>query len=149
MRLIGARALRLGSAVGMALATLAAACGNGADGVGACRQIEEARCRRAPSCSVALEPPVHTSGNDVDACIRFYDIACLHGLDVPQPSLTVVNACVDRIRNSSDCAIVTNPASDPRCAWLSPGSTAIPDASSADTAPAVDAAADAADATSD
>ncbi|MCL2450274.1 MAG: hypothetical protein FWD17_15110 [Polyangiaceae bacterium] len=139
--------LRRGAAAGTILAVLAGGCGNGAGGVGACRQIEEARCRRAPSCGISLEPPVHTSGDDVDACIRFYDIACLHGLDVREPSGSTVNACVARIQSSSsDCAIVTNPASDPACAWLLPGNVPTPDASTA-SAPSPDAALDAAGAT--
>jgi hypothetical protein len=118
--------MRLISWIGRAAAPFAvgaaavAGCGNGADGVGACRQIEEARCRRAPMCNVSLEPPYHTSGGDVDACIRFYDIACLHGLDVAEPSSTAVGQCVAAIVGSPFCTVVTNPASDPSCAWLAP-----------------------------
>ena len=129
-----------------AIATGVGGCGNGADGVGSCRQIEEARCRRAPSCSISLEPPFHTSGGDVDACIRFYDIACLHGLDVAEPNNATINLCVSAIENlSTSCTIVSNPASDPRCAWLAPAVTPVVtvDASTEDAAPTLDATTDA------
>jgi hypothetical protein len=124
-----------------AIATGVGGCGNGADGVGSCRQIEEARCRRAPSCSISLEPPYHTSGGDVDACIRFYDIACLHGLDVAEPSNATVDLCVSAIETSPLCTIVSNPASDPRCGWLAPAVTPVVtvDASTEDAATVLDA----------
>jgi hypothetical protein len=134
-----------------ALSVGAAGCGNGADGTGACRQVEEARCRRAPGCSINLEPPFHTSGSDVDACIRFYDIACLHGLSVAEPPAASVNACVAAIQTGA-CAVVQNPASDPFCAWLAPApapaEASTPDAASStntsppDAAAAVDASGD-------
>jgi hypothetical protein len=102
------------------IAALVAACGNGAVGVGACRQIEEARCRRAPSCpAISLEPPFHTSGGDVDACIRFYDVACLHGLIGSAPSAASVNACVAAI-DVGTCDVVVAPETNAACAWLEP-----------------------------
>ncbi len=63
-------------------AMLSSACGNDAVGVEACRTIEEARCKRAPQCGVDMSVPVHrdTPSHDVDACIRYYNDACLHGL---------------------------------------------------------------------
>jgi len=119
-----------------ALALAAAACGTDATGVDACRQIEEARCRQAPACGVRLEPPYRTSGDDVDACIRFYDTACLHGLEAPDPGTTAVQACVKAIQ-ANGCAVVLSPQSDPACAWLVPPSPAAADG-------AADSAADAA-----
>jgi hypothetical protein len=123
----------------------------GADGTGACRQIEEARCQRAPGCSISLEPPFHTSGGDVDACIRFYDVACSHGLAVGEPGAAAVNACVAAIR-SGPCTVVQTPQSDLACAWLaSPTTTAAatPDAASAeDAAAGADVGVDASTATS-
>ncbi|MGO9833050.1 MAG: hypothetical protein ACLP1X_02410 [Polyangiaceae bacterium] len=100
------------------------ACGNGASSPDSCRAIEEARCRKAPACNIPLEPPYSTSGTDIDACIRFYDTACLHGLDVPNPGQNAVNQCVAAIvnapPNSVGCAVVATPQSDPLCAWLIP-----------------------------
>ena len=99
-----------------------AACGTDAVGVDSCKEIEEARCRRAPGCMVSLTDPPHRDP-DVDACIRFYDIACLHGLEVPNdPGAVVVQACVNAIENNG-CPTVLNPETDPACAWLVPAPT--------------------------
>jgi hypothetical protein len=112
------------------------ACGTDAVGVDSCTQIEEARCRQAPACAIGLEPPYHTSGGDVEACIRFYDVACLHGLDVSDPGPTAVHACVAAIEKDG-CGTVTAPETDPACAWLS----SVPLADAGDGSPvAVDAA---------
>ena len=101
-----------------------AACGSDATGVDTCKRIEEARCRRAPGCRIQLEPPYFTSGNAVDACIRFYDTACLHGLEASDPGPVVVSACVDAISNpATACSVVASPQTDPKCAWLVPSST--------------------------
>ena len=113
----------------------ATGCGTSATGIDACRQIEGARCRRAPACGILLQPPYHTVGSDVDACIRFYDLACLHGLTVNDPGSAAVQACTLAI-NDNGCAVVQRPESDPACAWL--------DAGAASSSP--DASADAADA---
>jgi hypothetical protein len=112
------------------LAIAASQCGSSAVGVDACRQIESARCDRAPSCQVPLDVPNYTSGTAAEACVRFYDTACLHGLTVSDPGGAAVNACVTAIRTGA-CEVVTSPASDPRCAWLSPG-TASADAETSD-----------------
>lgn len=112
--------LALGAAFwGVLGAFVLGACGNDAVGVDACRQIESARCRQAPACGISLEPPYHTSGGDVDGCIRFYDTACLHGLAVGNPGGAAVNACVAAI-DSGDCDIVRVPQSATPCAWLEP-----------------------------
>jgi hypothetical protein len=113
-------ALALGA---VALAVAAPGCNSDAVGVDACKAIEEARCRQAPNCpnSVQVSPPLYfTSGSDVDACIRFYDTACAHGLAVGDPGTTAVNKCVDAINNGS-CDVVADPGDNaPDCAWLSP-----------------------------
>ncbi|HXX67310.1 MAG TPA: hypothetical protein VEK07_09020 [Polyangiaceae bacterium] len=114
----------------------AGACGNGAVGVNECRSIEEARCRQAPACGISLEPPYDTSGSAVDACIRYYQVACLHGLAVPDPGQASVNACVAAI-NSGDCSLVQAPVTG-ACAWLAPSS-------SSSSAVVTDAAADSED----
>ncbi|MBV9949176.1 MAG: hypothetical protein JOZ69_20170 [Myxococcales bacterium] len=101
----------------MAALGVASACGTDAVGVDACRKIEEARCERAPDCRIVLVPPYHTSGTDVDACRRFYDDACLHGLASSDPGTTATNACVGAI-DQGGCDVVAHPESDPACAWL-------------------------------
>ncbi|HEV3191215.1 MAG TPA: hypothetical protein VGY54_11990 [Polyangiaceae bacterium] len=107
----------------------ATACGTNATGVDACRQIEGARCRRAPACGIPLQPPYHTAGSDVDACIRFYDLACLHGLAVNDPGSAAVQACTSAINNNG-CAVVQHPEADTACAWLDAGAaSSSPDAS--------------------
>jgi hypothetical protein len=126
----------------LALATLVGAagggCGTDAVGVQTCRQIEEARCRRAPACAIPLEPPYHTSGGDVDECIRFYDDACLHGLtNGDSPSQTELNACLAAINgrgpSGDDCSVVSDPATASACSWLAP-TPATAEASSSDDA---------------
>jgi hypothetical protein len=103
--------------LGLAFVMGLVACGTDAVGVQTCRQIEQARCEQAPACGIPLEPPFHTSGSDVDACIRFYDDACLHGLSVSDPGPIETNQCVLAIRNHG-CSVVVHPESDPACAWL-------------------------------
>jgi hypothetical protein len=124
------RTLALGAVLGGALAP-ALACGTDAVGVDACKQVEAARCRAATACGVALEPPYTTSGTDVDECIRFYDVACLHGLaSGSDPGAAAVNACVAAINghpcNAGGPNLVTAPESDPACAWLIPPASAPP-----------------------
>lgn len=124
------RILRIAAPAFAGVLVAVAACGNGADGVDACKQIEEARCKLAPACGITLQPPYHTAGTDVDACIRYYNIACLHGLEVGNPGPTAVNACVAAI---TDCATASAPQTNPACAWLVPagtdaGATAVVDA---------------------
>jgi hypothetical protein len=106
---------------------LGSGCGTDAAGVQSCREIEEARCRRlgvlGSACNISLEPPYYTSGNAVDSCIRFYDTACLHGLEVSDPGPVVVNECVSAIADGG-CNIVTSPQDAPACAWLVPAALA-------------------------
>jgi hypothetical protein len=108
-----------------ALSLVAGGCGTDAVGVQACRQIQEARCRQAPACNISLEPPHHTSGSDVDACIRFYNDACLHGLaSAGDPGPIAVNACVAAINHApttdGGCSLVINPQTADACSWLAP-----------------------------
>jgi hypothetical protein len=115
--------LRLGSvlAVATALVVQAAACSSGPLGVDVCKTIETARCQQAASCpGLSLQPPVWTSGTGVEACIRYYDTACLHGLPISsEPASSEVNACVAAIQQHG-CAIVEVPENDPACTWLVP-----------------------------
>jgi hypothetical protein len=111
-------------------------CGTDAVDVDGCRQIEEARCRQIPACGISFERPYFTSGTDVDACVRFYDDACLHGLAVSDPGPSAVSACVAAISGDSmkkdGCGIVNAPQTDTAaCGWLVPPASAISDASDA------------------
>ena len=142
-------ARRLSAWLGPAVTAFASgvACGTDAIGVDACKQIEDARCHAAPACGVRLEPPYSTSGTDVEACIRFYDVACLHGLAIgSDPGPAAIRACVSAIHDHPCVArgpnLVQSPQSDPACAWLIPPALlTIPEASAPD-ATAADAAAE-------
>ncbi|MDP9148605.1 MAG: hypothetical protein M3O36_01485 [Myxococcota bacterium] len=101
------------------------ACGTSATNVEGCRQVEVARCQRAPACNVPVEPPHRTSGSEVDACIRFYGDACLHGLVTANtPSPADVSGCVTAIREGSCPSAVLTPERLPACWWLSPSGPA-------------------------
>lgn len=73
----------------------ASGCGTEAQGVDACRDIEQARCSAAKSCGLI---------EDVDACKRFYRDQCLHGLSVKSPGSLQVGDCVATIRAAGLCA---------------------------------------------
>jgi hypothetical protein len=138
-------------ALGVALAPfVATGCGTSATGISTCKQIEEARCYQAPKCpSIQLTPPYYTNGSAVDACIRFYDTACLHGLEVGGAGSAAVTACVNAINGamnnvdggdagtSGGCALIEEPQNFPACAWLNP--TPAPDASDAEAGDATEA----------
>lgn len=127
------------------IAALAATgCGSSAVGVGACKQIEEARCRAAAACpEIPLTPPNYDTGSAVDACIRFYDTACLHGLAVSGYSQAQVSACVAEINASTasaaaikdaGCNFVLDPWAPPSaCSWLVPPDSGTPETSTATT----------------
>jgi hypothetical protein len=133
-----------GCAVGFGIC--AAGCGTSPVGVGACKQVEEARCRRAPACGVSIQPPYSTNGSDVDECIRFYDVQCLHGLAVADPGANAVNACVASIESSPCNAGLPLFETATACDWLTtlPAVEASTEASEADAADA-DAASDTSD----
>jgi hypothetical protein len=128
---------------------VAGGCGTDAYGIGECKQIEEARCRAAAKCpDIPLGNVYHATGTDVDACIRFYDVACLHGLQVPDPGAPSVSACVQAIQGldggAASCSIVEQPWTTKACAWLAPSN--IPEASTPEAAPeASDAPTDSSD----
>jgi len=99
---------------------IAACSGGGPVGIDACKSIETARCNKAPSCpGLSLSPPIWTSGTAEEACVRYYDTACLHGLPVADPGSTVVDQCVAAI-NGGNCDVVATPEIDPACSWLVP-----------------------------
>jgi hypothetical protein len=127
---------RLGTR-GLVLAAVASAlaCGTDAAGVDACKQVEAARCKAAGACGVPLEPPHAASGSNADECIRFYDVACLHGLAIgSDPGISAVNACVSAIGdhpcNAGGANLVVSPEKDPACAWLVPPPAPATDAGS-------------------
>ena len=120
----------------MILTGVVIACGNSAVGVDACKSIEDARCHRAPDCDIDISDPLHRTGTDVSSCIRYYDTACLHGVDLTTaPSQTEVNACVAAVDNGA-CSVVSAPETDPACSWLIPPAAADagPDADADDDA---------------
>jgi hypothetical protein len=94
------------------------ACGPSATGVDACKQIEEARCQKAGACGISTEPPYSTNGSDVGACIRYYDVQCMHGTSVPVPVAAQVNACVAAIQSSACDGGTPLFETDPACDWL-------------------------------
>ncbi len=132
-----------GSAIGFGVC--AAGCGTSPVGVGACKQVEEARCRRAPACGVSIQPPYSTNGSDVDECIRFYDVQCLHGLAVADPGADAVKACVASIENSPCDGGLPLFETATACDWL----TKLPAVEASTEASENDDAADAATDTSD
>jgi hypothetical protein len=72
-------------------------CGTKAIGIEACRDIEKARCEAAQYCGRI---------DDVDACRRYYQNHCLHGLakGVEAPPDDVVAECVSTIEKAGNCA---------------------------------------------
>ncbi len=86
-------ALSLVSAVAF---TFASGCGTKASGVEECRQIEMARCRSAERCG---------SIEDAEACERYVEDHCLHGLDPALgPSKAEVLECSEAIEDVGACA---------------------------------------------
>jgi hypothetical protein len=144
--------LALVSSIGAAAAV---ACGNGAVGVQACRSIETARCEAAPACpsslpageGIDLSNPIPAGGDPVAACVRYYDDACLHGLETSvAPSNVAVNDCVAAIQaagaaaakgNKLACTTVVSPEKNAAaCSFLIPvdaGTSAVADAADAGT----------------
>jgi hypothetical protein len=116
--------LALAFVAALAVPVLGIACSNGANGVDACRQIEDARCVRAASCGIDLAFPLHAGSSpsdDVTACQLFYEDACLHGLTTSvSPSNIEVTQCVAAIAKTGSCDAVVNPQNNPSCAWLNP-----------------------------
>ncbi len=106
------------------------ACGTEPVGVESCRRIEGARCENAKSCGIDLSNPVHRQDaptpdkqdkQDVGACKRFYEDACLHGLvTTVDPGELKTTACVEAINTTSDCEIVKSPEKAPACDFLLP-----------------------------
>ena len=114
-----AYALAVGLVV-LVTAGAVAACGTDAEGIDSCRQLENARCDRAPGCGISLANPPHEGApdSDVDACKRYYKDACLHGLvSRKDPGDVEVEACEAAIRNGS-CDVVKVPSTDPACVFL-------------------------------
>ncbi len=118
----------------LAASSLFIGCGTDAVGIEACREIETARCRRAPGCAIDLSRPL-PSGDPVEACIRHYRDACLHGIQSGRdPTIPEKQACVDAISQGT-CEVVRRPELSPACAFIIPDTTKVtaPDASVPDT----------------
>lgn len=99
------------------------ACGTEAKGVEACKRIERVRCESAAACGIDLTKPVHrgdSPSQDVGACIRYYDDACLHGLaSGVDPGNVAVDDCV-RVLETASCDVVRAPETTKECAFLVP-----------------------------
>ncbi len=106
-------------------------CSTSAVGVDDCNAIEDALCNRAAAMNcpgIDLLQPSPAQGNStadqLAACIRYYSIACLHGLlTTKAPMKEQVTACVDAINSdASSCYVIENPqyAPDNACSWLVP-----------------------------
>jgi hypothetical protein len=144
------RAWRLLFLVALGVSASLGACGTSAVGVDDCNAIEDALCKRAADMTCPglydLSQPPHPGGSsdNAAACIRFYSIACLHGLVVTTaPTKLEVSTCVDAINVTDACSVIETPQSAPddACAWLVPpeaGTDA--EASTADAGDAGDAA---------
>jgi hypothetical protein len=111
------------------------ACGTNPVGVDACKKIEETRCESAQACGIGLENPAHTGdtpAENVAACERYYDDACLHGLATTVPPRPQdVDACVQAIITGS-CDVVREPQTSPACAFLLPPVAVVADAAAVD-----------------
>jgi len=107
--------------LGAAFAGVVFACGQGAVGVDACMQIQQARCGWVVACNISLPTRRSDSTSPVDDCIRYYDDQCLHGLvTTVAPDKNQVTACVDAINAATDCTIVNSPETADACAFLIP-----------------------------
>lgn len=95
MSVLSLSCCRLWSAICAFTLLGATGCGTEAQGIDACRDIEQARCGAAKSCGLI---------DDVEACKRFYRDQCLHGLSVKSPGALQVNDCVATIRSAGLCA---------------------------------------------
>jgi hypothetical protein len=132
----------------LSMAAMFAACGNGANDVAVCKQIEDTRCANAPRCpDIDLNVPQHSASlTAVESCQQYYDIECQHGLQTSvKPTSAEVTACIAAI-NDGVCFTVEHPETEPACAWLLPPTPIVPDASAeaeASTDAALDATADA------
>lgn len=124
-------------ALGLAIATHAAACGSDARATDACRRIESTRCQRAPQCPQQYPSFTATHG-DVASCQRFYDVQCGRGVQesMKDPSKSELEACLETIR--TNCEAVGDPAKF--CPFITANDTPAADTgTAADTAP-IDAA---------
>lgn len=114
-------ALVLAAVVGALASVLA--CGTEAKGVEACKRVERVRCESAAACGIDLTKPVHrgdSPSDDVGACIRYYDDACLHGLTAAtEPGSVAVDDCVRALENGN-CDAIRAPETTRECAFLVP-----------------------------
>ncbi len=124
---------RLALLVPAAVAIVAVvACANDGYGIEACRTIEAERCRWVVQCGIDVGVRRNNESSPVDDCIRYYDVACMHGMQylTQDPSDTQTNTCATAIHNATSCDIVTAPENAAACAWLKPSTDAGTDAAS-------------------
>ncbi len=102
----------VGAIVVATLAWEATGCGTDPVATEACRQIEQARCRKAASC-----PELRLQGEvGVQECTQFARDRCLHGLAVEDPGPAAVERCVSAI--DQDCLAAGAPETSEACAFL-------------------------------
>lgn len=106
-------------------------CSTKAVGINECRDVEKARCEASVPCGIVDE-------DEVEACQRFYDDHCLHGMTgKEEPSADEHRACLELIEDAGNmardslgmggtgeadetaCRIVAAPWKEPECAYLS------------------------------
>jgi|ERR1044071_8586743 len=109
------RLLFVTSALALGVSSVTA-CGTDALGTDSCRKIEQARCRKGPTCPALLLQ----GATGVEECTQFARDRCLHGLAVADPGPAVVDQCVSAIDKASSCDAVLSPESIPACAFLLP-----------------------------
>jgi hypothetical protein len=128
----------LASAVAFAAAAHVTACGNGANDVAGCQELENARCARATECGIDLGLPLHDSNIDaVTACQLYYQDACLHGFVTTVAITSEELGNCEKAISVGNCNAVLNPQTVPACSWLNPpdaGSDVVDAATSADVA---------------
>lgn len=81
--------------LGVAAWIVLAACGTEARNVGACREIEAARCSAAVQCGYSLQAE----------CLRFAHDNCLHGLATATVEPLAVTDCREAIGAAAACAM--------------------------------------------
>lgn len=98
-RRTGARATLIALLLGTMSMVASQGCTSKAVGIGACRDVENARCEASVPCG-----RVELDG--VEECQRFYYDQCLHGIQGPEvPTNEELDQCVDMINQAGEDAL--------------------------------------------
>ncbi len=82
------------------------ACSTDAVGVDACRTIETARCKLAPTCAAVKGSPKIKTTTQVDNCVSYYHDHCLVGLEnakAGDPAKSAIDGCVSALTQTIAC----------------------------------------------